>query len=73
MYVSAAFDTTDMTPGKMGAGYKQFLEQKYSYKGPVACFGNYPTLDAVRADEQSRTTNMRATKKWKIVETGWTY
>jgi hypothetical protein len=73
MYVSAAFDTTDMTPGNMGAAYKQFLVQKYSYSGPVACFGAYPTLDAVRADEQSRVTNMRATKKWKIVETGWTW
>src|SRR5277367_2858671 len=73
MYFSAAFDTTDMTPGNMGAAYKQFLVQKYSYNGPVACFGEYPTLDAVRADEQSRITNMRATKKWKIIETGWTW
>ena len=75
IYFSAAFDTTDTNPIPMEEGYKRFLEQKYAYKSPnqLACFGNYSTLAEVQADMQKRAHDMRASGKWKVVDTGWTW
>ena len=79
MYFSAAFDVI-LAPGvpdlkyrQMDDAFKQTIEQKYGYKGNAVCFGDYKTLAAVQADEQKRISEMRASKKWKVIETGWTY
>jgi MYXO-CTERM domain-containing protein len=73
VYFSAPFDTTDGVAAS--SAYKQFLERRYGYHGDaqLPCFGNFPSLAAVREDEDKRITDMRDSKKWKIVETGWTY
>ena len=75
IYFSSAFDTDDTNPRPMEEGFKKFLEQKYSYKFPdqLPCFGNYKTLAEVQADAQERMKVMRASGKWKVVETGWTW
>ncbi len=79
LYFSAAFDVT-AAPGtakvddsKMGAGFKQTLAEQYGYDGPVVCFGDFKTLDAAQTGEQKRIDGARASNKWKVVETGWTY
>ncbi len=79
MYFSAAFDlflpagAPDLKYHQMEDSFKQTIQQKYGYEGNAVCFGNYKTLAEVQADEQKRITEMRASKKWKIIETGWTY
>jgi len=79
LYFSGAFDVTaapgtaKVDDGKMGEGFKQTLAEQYGYDGPVVCFGDFKTLDAAQTGEQKRIAGARASNKWKVVETGWTY
>lgn len=79
LYFSAAFDVIsppgvpDLDYQQLANTFKQSLQQRYGYKGDVACFGDYKTLAAVQADEQRRIAGMRASRKWNIIATGWTY
>ena len=79
VFFSAAFDVTaapgtaKVDDGKMGEGFKQTIAEQYGYDGDVVCFGDFKTLDAAQTGEQKRMSAMRDSKKWKVVETGWTY
>lgn len=76
IYFSAAFDfswapgTVRVQDSVIGNEFKQTLVTKYGYAGNVVCFGT-ASLAQTQTQEQSRITNMRASKKWKVVETGW--
>ena len=76
IYFSAAFDfswpagTVRVQDSVIGNEFKQSLMTKYGYAGNVVCFGT-ASLAQTQTEEQSRVTNMRASKKWKVVETGW--
>jgi hypothetical protein len=76
IYFSAAFDfswapgTVRVQDSVIGNEFKQSLVTKYGYTGNVVCFGT-ASLAQTQTDEHSRATNMRASKKWKVVETGW--
>lgn len=78
IYFSAAFEfswprgTVRVQDSVIGNEFKQTLVTKYAYAGNVVCFGT-PSLAQTQTEEQSRITNMRASKKWKVVETGWKY
>ncbi len=52
------------------AGFTQFLQQHYAYKGTVGCL---PTNSAVNAENfiNARSTALRNAKK-NVVDTGWT-
>jgi hypothetical protein len=76
IYFSAAFDfswpagTVRVQDSVIGNEFKQSLVTKYGYTANVVCFGT-ASLAQTQTDEKSRATNMRASKKWKVVETGW--
>jgi hypothetical protein len=74
IYFSGAFDTMDQTSTTMTAAFKAFLKAKYSFdsESPV-CFGNYTSIGDVQTEEQKRMATMRDSKKWKVIDTGWTY
>jgi hypothetical protein len=71
--VTAAPGTPGADPSKISDAFKQSLVDEYGYDGDAVCFGNFKTTDAARAGEQKRISDLRAAKKSKIVETGWTY
>jgi hypothetical protein len=74
MYFSGAFDTKD-SPDKISAAFREFLEQKYNFTNAtqLSCFGSYDTLAGAEADLQKHVAQMTATKRQKVVATGWTY
>ena len=74
IFFSSAFDVSSgADTAKVSDAFKQSLADEYAYEGDVLCFGKFKTLDAAQAGEKKRVSDLQASKKSKVVETGWAF
>jgi hypothetical protein len=78
LYYSADFVTTGADIRPVQEGFFQFLRQKYSFKGQppatqqVSCTGVHSVAES-QSTERTYIEKDRQDKRYKVIETGWTY